>query len=48
MKFTGSYYEGFYAGENGAEFLEWESDEWKRGYEDGMNQAFEEDPEAFM
>ena len=42
------YWNGFYAGENQYEFHEEESDEWKRGYEDGLSQAFDEDPEAFL
>lgn len=46
-EYVSEYVEGFYAGENMYEFCEDKSDEWKRGYQDGIAQAFEDCPEFF-
>ena len=48
MKFSEDYQRGFYAGENSYEYHEDESTEWKKGYEDGTAQAFDECPEDFI
>lgn len=38
-RFSQDYRDGFYAGENLYEFRDDESDEWKRGYRDGVYQT---------